>query len=195
MKTLLSGSEPKKFFSIKTDMDGEVKGETDQIVLNANPVEAVALTYESERVLVKYQKVGPNARTPRRGSAQAAGYDVYSTTDREIPPEETVHFPVELITKPEPGWCLKLYNRSSLAAKKLVAILGAPMIVDPDYRGIVIVPLHNFSREKSYRVKKGDRIGQVLIERCYKIYWEHDEHLQETEPTARGSGGFGSTGR
>ena len=39
-------------------MDGEVKGETDQIVLNANPVEVVALTYESERVLVKYQKLG-----------------------------------------------------------------------------------------------------------------------------------------
>ena len=172
-------------------MDGEVKGETDQIVLNANLVEAVALTYESEHVLVKYQKVGPNARTPRRGSAQAAGYDVYSTTDREIPPEETVHFPVELITKPEPGWCLKLYNRSSLAAKKLVAILGAPMIVDPDYRG----NFRNFSKEKSYRVKKGDRIGQVLIERYYKIYWEHDANLQETEPTARGSGGFGSTGR
>ena len=69
------------------------------------------------------------------------------------------------------------------------------MIVDPDYQGIVMVLLHNFSREKSYRVKKRDRIGQVLIERCYKIYWEHDENLQETEPTARGSGGFGSTGR
>ena len=96
-----------------------MKGETDQIVLNANLVEVVALTYESERVLVKYQKVGPNARTSRRGTAQAAGYDVYSTTDREIPPEETVHFPVGLITKPEPGWCLKLYNRSSLAAKKI----------------------------------------------------------------------------
>ena len=176
-------------------MDGKVKGETDQIVLNANPVEAVALTYQSERVLVKYQKVRPNAHTPRRGSAQAAGYDVYSTMDREISPEETVHFPVELITKPELGWCLKLYNRSSLAAKKLVAILGAPMIIDPDYRGIVTVPLHNFSREKPYRVKKGDRIGQVLIERCYKIYWEHDANLQETEPTARGSEGFGSTGR
>ena len=69
------------------------------------------------------------------------------------------------------------------------------MIVNPDYQGIVTVPLHNFSREKSYRVNKGDRIGQVLIERCYKIYWEHDENLQETELTARGSGEFGSTGR
>ena len=171
-----------------------MKGETDQIVLDANPVEAVALTYDSERVLVKYQEVGPNARTPQRGSVQAAGYDVYSAMDGEIPPEETVHFPIELITKPEPGWCLKLYNRSSLAAKKLVAILGAPMIIDNDYREIVMVPLRNFSKKKPYKVKTGDQIGQVLIERCYKIYWEHDENLQETEPTARGSGGFGSTG-
>ena len=54
-------------------MDGEVKGETDQIVLDANLVEAVALTYDSECVQVKYQKVGPNARTPQRGSVQAAG--------------------------------------------------------------------------------------------------------------------------
>ena len=69
------------------------------------------------------------------------------------------------------------------------------MIIDSDYRGIVMVPLRNFSREKPYRVKKGDQIGQVFIERCYKIYWEHDENLQETEPTARGSGGFGSMGR
>ena len=109
--------------------------------------------------------------------------------DGEIPPEETVHFLIEVITKPEPGWCLKLYNRSSLAAKKLVTILGAPMIIDSDYRGIVMVPLHNFSKKKPYRVRKGDRIRQVLIEWCYKIYWEHDENLQEREPTARGSGG------
>ena len=128
-------------------MDGEVKGETNQIVLDANPVEAVALTYDSERVLVKYQKVGPNAHTPRRGSMQAAGYDVYLAMDGEIPPEETVHFLIKLITKPEPGWCLKLYNRSSLAAKKLVAILGAPMIIDSDYWGIVMVPLCNFSKK------------------------------------------------
>ena len=176
-------------------MENKVKGDTDQIVLDANPMEAVALTYDSERVPLKYQKVGQNACTPQRGSTQEAGYDVYSAIDGEISPEETVHFPTNLITKPEPGWCLKLYNRSSLAAKKLVSILGAPMIIDSDYQGIVMVPLHNFLRKRAYRVKKGDRIGQVLIERCYKIYWEHDENLQETEPTARGSGGFGSTGR
>ena len=68
------------------------------------------------------------------------------------------------------------------------------MVIDSDYRGIVMVPLHNFSKEKPYQVKKGDRIAQVLIERCYKIYWDHDKKLQETEPTTRGSGGFGSSG-
>ena len=173
----------------------EKKEWEDLIVLDADPVEAVALTYDSERKLVKYQKIGGDACTPRRGSAQAAGYDVHSAVNKEIPLEKTVHFPSNIITKPEPGWCLKLYNRSGLAANHLVGILGGPMVIDSDYRGIVMVPLHNFSKEKPYQVKKGDRIAQVLIERCYKIYWDHDEKLQETEPTARGSEGFGSTGR
>ena len=173
----------------------EEKEREDLIVLDADPVEVVALTYDSERIPVKYQKIGGDSRTPRRGSAQAAGYDVYSAVNEEIPPEKTVHFPSNIITKPNPGWCLKLYNRSSLAANHLVCILGGPMVIDNDYRGIMMVPLHNFSKEKPYEVKKGDQIAQLLIKRCYKIYWDHDEKLQETEPTARGSGGFGSTGR
>ena len=68
------------------------------------------------------------------------------------------------------------------------------MVIDNDYQGIVIVPLHNFLRDKPYQVKKGHRIAQLLKERCYKIYWDHNKNLQETEPTARGLGGFGSTG-
>ena len=178
----------------KTNGEEEKKEWEDLIVLDADPVEAVVLTYDSERIPVKYQKIGGDAHTPHRGSAQAAGYDVYSAVNEEIPPEKTVHFPSNIITKPEPGWCLKLYNRSGLAANHLVGILGGSMVIDSDYRGIVMVPLHNFSKEKPYQVKKGDQIAQVLIERCYKIYWDHDEKLQETEPTARGSGGFGSTG-
>ena len=134
----------------------EKKEWEDLIVLDADPVEAVALTYDSERILVKYQKIGGDACTPLRGSAQAAGYNVYSAVNEEIPPEKTVHFPSNIITKPKPGWCLKLYNRSSLTANQLVGILGGPMVIDSDYRGIVMVPLHNFSKEKPYQVKKGD---------------------------------------
>ena len=176
-------------------MGEEVKKEwADLVVLDADPVEAVVLTYDSERIPVKYQKIGGDAHTPRRGSAQAVGYDVNLAVSGEIPLNKTVHFPSNIITKPEPGWCLKLYNRSSLAANHLVCILGAPMVIDSDYRGIVMVPLHNFSKKKPYQVKKGDRIAQLLMERCYKIYWDHDKNLQETEPTARGSVGLCSTG-
>ena len=129
----------------------EKKEWEDLIVLDADPVEAVALTYDRERIPVKYQKIGGDAHTPRRGSAQAAGCDVYSAVNEEIPPEKTVHFPSNIITKPEPSWCLKLYNRSGLAANHLVGILGGPMVIDSDYRGIVMVPLHNFSKEKPYQ--------------------------------------------
>ena len=54
------------------------------------------------------------------------------------------------------------------------------MVINSDYRGIVMVPFHNFSKEKPFQVKKGDQIAQLLMERCYKIYWDHDENLQET---------------
>ena len=138
-------------------MEEEVKKErADLVVLNADPVEAVALTCDSECIPVKYQKIGGDACTPRRGSAQAVGYDVYSAVSGEIPPDKTVHFLSNIITKPKPSWCLKLYNRSSLAANHLVCILGAPMVINSDYRGIVMMPLHNFSKEKPYQVKKGD---------------------------------------
>ena len=129
-------------------MGEEVKKEqADLVVLDADPVEVVVLTYDSECIPVKYKKIGGDAHTPHRGSAQAVGYDVYSAVSGEIPLEKTVHFPSNIITKPETGWCLKLYNRSSLAANHLVCILGAPMVIDGDYRGIVTVPLHNFSKE------------------------------------------------
>ena len=92
-------------------MGEEVKKEwADLVVLNADPVEAVVLTYDSECIPVKYQKIGGDGHTPRRGSAQAVGYDVYSAVRGEIPPKKTVHFPSNIITKPESSWCLKLYN-------------------------------------------------------------------------------------
>ena len=131
----------------------EKKEREDLIVLNADPVEAVALTYDSERIQVKYQKIGGDAHTPRRGSTQAAGYNVYSAVNKEIPPEKTVYFPSNIITKPEPGWCLKLYNRSGLVANHLVCILGGPMVIDSDYRGIMMVPLHNFLKCHAIKTK------------------------------------------
>ena len=63
-------------------MGEEVKKEwADLVVLNADPVEVLVLTYDNERILVKYQKIGGDACTPHRGSAQAVGYNVYSAVN------------------------------------------------------------------------------------------------------------------
>lgn len=165
-----------------------------KLVIDVDPVEAVSFSYEDDRIPISYQKIGKNARTPRRGSAHAAGYDVYSTVNKKILPHETVYIPSDLITEPNSGWCLKLYNRSSLAAKCSIWIPGSPTIIDGDYRGNIIVPLYNFG-DTAYEVKIGDRIAQTLVERCYKIRWNLDSKLIEKAMTERGTGGFGSTGR
>ena len=164
-----------------------------RLIIDVDPVEMVSFNYEDDRVPISYQKVGKNVRTPRRGSAQAAGYDVYSTAYKQILPRETVYVPSDLITKPLPGWCIKLYNRSSLAAKHSIWIPGSPTVIESDYRGNIIVPLYNFG-DTTYEVKTGDRIAQGLMERCYKIRWILDPKLVEKEKTERGSGGFRSTG-
>ena len=91
--------------------------EGNRLVIDVDPVEAESFSYEDDRIPISYLKIGKKARTPRRGSAHAAGYDVYSTINKQILPHETVYIPSDLITKPNSGWCLKLYNRSSLAAK------------------------------------------------------------------------------
>ena len=165
-----------------------------KLIIDVDPVEAVSFSYEDDRIPISYQKIGENARTPRRGSAHAAGYDVYSTVNKKILPHETVYIPSDLITSPSSGWCLKLYNRSSLAAKCSIWIPGSPTIIDSDYRGNIIVPLYNFG-DTAYEVKIGDRIAQALVERCYKIRWNVNSKLIKKAMTERGAGGFGSTGR
>ena len=74
-------------------------------------------------------------------------------------------------------------------------IPGSPMTIDRDYRGEIRVTLWNTNMKdkKAYRVKKGDRIGQFMVERSFKIFWEPARGLGEGE-TGRNPTGFGSTG-
>ena len=144
--------------------------EGNRLVIDVDPVEAVSFSYEDNRIPISYQKIGKNARTPRRGSAHAAGYDVYSMINQQILPQQTVYIP------------------SSLAANHSIWIPGSPTVIDSDYRGNVIVPLYNFGAT-AYEVKIGDRIAQSLVERCYKIRWNLNSKLLEKAKTERGSGG------
>src|SRR5436190_20813103 len=89
------------------------------------------------------------------------------------------------------GYEAQVRPRSGLAAKKGVTVLNSPGTVDADYRGEIGVILVNLSNE-NFTIENGERIAQMVISRHERIIWEEAVELAET---ARGAGGFGSTGK
>jgi dUTP pyrophosphatase len=88
------------------------------------------------------------------------------------------------------GWEAQVRPRSGLALRHGVTILNAPGTIDSDYRGEIGVILINHGRQP-FEIRRGARIAQLVIARVERITWERTEDL---DATARGSGGFGSTG-
>lgn len=129
---------------------------------------------------------------PQHGSEYSAGYDLKACLEREeilIWPGETFKISTGIkIAIPE-GYCGLILPRSGLATKHGLRPANTPGLIDSDYRGDVIVALHNDSREPQ-KVKRGDRIAQLVIIPFMKINFKPVETLDETD---RGEGGFGST--
>uniref|UniRef100_A0A1A7WMG3 Deoxyuridine 5'-triphosphate nucleotidohydrolase n=1 Tax=Iconisemion striatum TaxID=60296 RepID=A0A1A7WMG3_9TELE len=143
---------------------------------------------EEVRHVLRFAKLSEHATTPTRGSAKAAGYDLYSAYDYSLGPMEKAIVKTDIQIAIPHGHYGRVAPRSGLAAKHFIDV-GAG-VVDEDYRGNVGVVLFNFSKE-TFEVKKGDRIAQLVCEKiCYPDLVE-EETLDET---ARGAGGFGSTG-
>ncbi|KAK9773692.1 putative Deoxyuridine 5'-triphosphate nucleotidohydrolase [Seiridium cardinale] len=176
---------------------------------------AVPLIEQSPPLLIK--KLSDKAKVPTRGSAFAAGYDLYAAKETVIPkrgkalvdtdiaiavPAGTcklmtllspaiVPFPFSswlIITR----WCAtdgRIAPRSGLASKHFIDT-GAG-VIDADYRGQVKVLLFNHN-DADFEVKEGDRVAQLVIER---IYTPEVVEVAELEESVRGAGGFGSTGK
>ena len=129
-----------------------------------------------------------DATIPSRGSSGAVGYDLYSVDEVVVSPSQralvgtgvAVILPMNVYGRVAP--------RSGLAVKHGIQV-GAG-VVDPDYRGEIKVVLFN-QGDKHFEIKKGDRIAQLVLERCETPDVREIESLDETD---RGSGGFGSTG-
>ena len=129
-----------------------------------------------------------DAIIPKRGSEQAAGYDLYTIDEGRLMPKQTRLFDTGIsFTVPE-GTYGRIAPRSGLSKKGILVNAG---VVDRDYTGPVKVMLHNLS-DDMYQVKKNDRIAQLIIE---KIATPIIEEVGSLENTDRGDGGFGSTGR
>jgi dUTP pyrophosphatase len=130
---------------------------------------------------------------PAYETAQAAGMDVRANIDEpmHLGPLERAIVPTGLFVALPVGYELQVRPRSGLAAKQGITVLNSPGTVDSDYRGEIKVILVNLSNE-AVQINDGDRIAQFVIARHERANWEPADALSET---ARGAGGFGSTGK
>ena len=142
---------------------------------------------------VNIKKLNENAVMPTYGSPYSAGADLYACIDTEITimPNETVLIKTGLAMELEIGYVALIYARSGLASKRGLAPANKVGVVDCDYRGEIMVALHNHSSQAQTIAPK-ERIAQMVITPYVKAEFEEADTLSDT---VRGEGGFGSTGR
>ncbi|CEJ53982.1 Deoxyuridine 5'-triphosphate nucleotidohydrolase [Penicillium brasilianum] len=137
-------------------------------------------------LLVK--KLVDSAKAPTRGSAFAAGYDMYAAKETVVPAKGKALIDTGIAMAVPEGTYGRVAPRSGLASKHFIDT-GAG-VIDADYRGEVKVLLFNHS-DVDFPVKVGDRVAQLVLE---KIYTPEVAVVEELEESVRGAGGFGSTG-
>ncbi len=142
---------------------------------------------------VRIKKLNERAVIPTYGSAGSAGGDLYSAEENDInvAPGQTVFIGTGLAVEIPEGLVGLVYARSGLACKKGLAPANKVGVIDSDYRGEIKVALYNHGKE-AQTVAKGERIAQLVI--APFVFAEYEE-ADDLSDTARGEGGFGSTGR
>jgi dUTP pyrophosphatase len=144
---------------------------------------------------VKIARTSPRARLPEYASEGAAGMDLraFLDMDLQIPPLARARIPTGLRIEIPEGFEGQVRPRSGLAVKFGVTVLNSPGTIDSDYRGDLDVILVNLGGE-AFIVKDGDRIAQLVIAPVFRAAMDIAVDADELSATARGSGGFGSTG-
>lgn len=145
-----------------------------------------------EQKIVKLKKLDARAQVPTYGSACAAGADLRAVSDApiSIAPGETTLVHTGVAVEIPDGLVGLVYARSGLASKKGLAPANCVGVIDSDYRGEIMVALHNHSCATQI-VEHGERIAQLVLAPYVFASFEEAEELSET---GRGKGGFGSTG-
>ena len=141
-----------------------------------------------DNTIVKIKKIHPEAKTPIYASEGAAGCDFYSLNEVILESGMTAKVSTGICVEIPKGFYLRIDDRSGLAIKGIHKVGG---IIDSDYRGEVFIVLHNTGKEP-YKIEKHDRIAQGVIMPVHQVSFEEVSELSET---ARGTGGFNSTGK
>ena len=141
---------------------------------------------------IRIKKLNEKAIVPTYGSEYSAGADLYALLDEaiEIKPHQTVFVHTGISVEIPEGYCGLVFARSSMGAKRGLAPANKVGVIDADYRGEIMVALHNHS-EITATVEPTERIAQLAIVPFLKAEFEEADELSDT---LRGAGGFGSTG-
>ena len=141
---------------------------------------------------IRIKKLNENAVIPSYGSEFAAGADLYACMgqDNVIPAGKTLMIHTGIAMEIPAGYAGLVYARSGLASKRGLAPANKVGVIDADYRGEIMVALHNHS-DDDQTIADGERVAQLVIAPVPSVEFEAVDELDET---VRGSGGFGSTG-
>jgi dUTP pyrophosphatase len=143
-------------------------------------------------VRLRYSLLRADALPPSRAHPGDAGLDLRAAEGATLGPGERASVGTGIAVAIPDGWAGLVLPRSGLAARNGIALVNAPGLIDPGYRGEVRVLLLNTDRAEPFEVSPGDRIAQLTLVRLESPELEEAEELDET---ARGEGGFGSSGR
>ena len=142
---------------------------------------------------INIKKLNENAVIPTYGSEFSAGADLYALSDEPIviAPHETVLVHTGVAMEIPTGYVGLVFARSGLATKRALAPANKVGVIDSDYRGEIMVALHNHGSEPK-TVENGERIAQLVLVPYISADFNEVDELSDT---VRGEGGFGSTGR
>lgn len=141
------------------------------------------------KVLIK--RLDKELPLPSYAKPGDAGADLYSRIDAQISPGERKLIPTGISIALPPGFAAFVHPRSGRAIKEGLGMVNAPGTVDAAYRGELQVILINHDPEATISIKRGERIAQLIIQRVERAEFVE---LDELPGSARGAGGFGSTG-
>jgi len=143
------------------------------------------------KVLVKKEMYNiPDCWLPKVQHDLDVGYDLYVATRQKLPPLETVYVPTGIAVEMPDDLFLDIRPRSSTSKLGLV-IANSPGTVEPNYRGQLVLIVHNM-RSYTQVLHRGDRIAQMVFHRAIRPVFAW---VDELSPSDRGAGGFGSTGK
>ncbi|MBL8932224.1 MAG: dUTP diphosphatase [Kineosporiaceae bacterium] len=140
---------------------------------------------------IPFRRLDPELPPPTYAHPGDAGADLVSAVDVVLAPGRREVVPTGIAIELPEGYAAFVHPRSGLASRHGVTLVNAPGTVDAGYRGEIKVTLINTDADQPFTVRRGDRIAQLVVQRVEHVAFAEVDELAET---ARGAGGFGSTG-